>query len=137
MVCDGRLGLLKCPRFCSVWVDGKIWNMPRKFDQEAKDRVVRLVEARILAENISMQKACKIVAPKLGFRGTQRGNGRRPLDVKDALVNGCLREPGGVACGAHDAVFDEVCDVVEELGDGFGGEVRQRDVVDFHAKANG
>ena len=111
--------------------------MPKKFDQEAKDRVVRLVEARILAENISMQKACKIVAPKLGFRGTQRGNGRRPLDVKDELVNGCLREPGGVACGAHDAVFDEVCDVVEELGDGFGGEVRQRDVVDFHAKANG
>ncbi|MFR9837098.1 IS3 family transposase [Corynebacterium striatum] len=40
--------------------------MPRKFDQEAKDRVVRLVEDRILAENISMQAACKIVAPKLG-----------------------------------------------------------------------
>ncbi len=38
--------------------------MPRKFDQEAKDRVVRLVEDRILAENISMQAACKIVAPK-------------------------------------------------------------------------
>ncbi len=29
-------------------------------------RVVRLVEDRILAENISMQAACKIVAPKLG-----------------------------------------------------------------------
>ena len=40
--------------------------MPRKFDQDAKDRVVRLVEDRILAENISMQVACKIVAPKLG-----------------------------------------------------------------------
>ena len=40
--------------------------MPRKFDQEAKGRVVRLVEARILAENISMQAACKFVAPKLG-----------------------------------------------------------------------
>ncbi|HCG2977076.1 TPA: IS3 family transposase [Corynebacterium striatum] len=40
--------------------------MPRKFDQDAKDRVVRLVEDRILAENISMQAACKIVAPKLG-----------------------------------------------------------------------
>ncbi|HAT1153630.1 TPA: transposase, partial [Corynebacterium striatum] len=25
--------------------------MPRKFDQDAKDRVVRLVEDRILAEN--------------------------------------------------------------------------------------
>ena len=29
--------------------------MPRKFDQDAKDRVVRLVEDRILAENMSMQ----------------------------------------------------------------------------------
>ncbi|MFW9097460.1 hypothetical protein ACOJAM_07290 [Corynebacterium striatum] len=36
--------------------------MPKKFDQEAKDRVVRLVEDRILAENISTQEACKIVA---------------------------------------------------------------------------
>lgn len=40
--------------------------MPKKFDQDAKDRVVRLVEDRILAENISMQEACKIVPPKLG-----------------------------------------------------------------------
>ncbi|HAT1171973.1 IS3 family transposase [Corynebacterium striatum] len=40
--------------------------MPKKFDQEAKDRVVRLVEDRILAENTSTQEACKIVAPKLG-----------------------------------------------------------------------
>src|SRR5690625_7255256 len=45
---------------------GKSSNLPKKFDQEAKDRVVRLVEDRILAENISMQAACKIVAPKLG-----------------------------------------------------------------------
>ncbi|AEX82000.1 hypothetical protein ACQXY1_09925 [Corynebacterium diphtheriae] len=37
-----------------------------KFDQEAKDRVIRLVEDRILAENMSMQEAGKIVAPKLG-----------------------------------------------------------------------
>ena len=40
--------------------------MPTKFDQDAKDRVVRLVEDRILAENLSMQQVCKIVAPKLG-----------------------------------------------------------------------
>ena len=40
--------------------------MPRKFDQDAKGRVVRLVEDRIVAENISTQEACKIVAPKLG-----------------------------------------------------------------------
>ena len=35
--------------------------MPKKFDQEAKDRVVRLVEDRILAENLSMQQACQAI----------------------------------------------------------------------------
>ncbi|CAI37430.1 transposase IS3504e [Corynebacterium jeikeium] len=33
--------------------------MPRKFDQDAKDRVVRLVEDRILSENMSMHAACE------------------------------------------------------------------------------
>ena len=32
--------------------------MPKKFDQEAKDRLVHLVEDRILVENISTQEAC-------------------------------------------------------------------------------
>lgn len=32
--------------------------MPKIFDQDAKDRVVRLVEDRVLAENLSLQKAC-------------------------------------------------------------------------------
>ncbi|MGV3153124.1 MULTISPECIES: hypothetical protein [unclassified Corynebacterium] len=41
--------------------------MPKKFDQDAKDRVVRLVEGRILTENISMQAACKNVEPKPGM----------------------------------------------------------------------
>lgn len=41
--------------------------MAKEFDQEAKDRVVRLVEDRILAENLSMQAACQAVAPKLGL----------------------------------------------------------------------
>ncbi len=40
--------------------------MPRKCDQDAKDRVVRLVEDLILAENISIQATCQAVAPKLG-----------------------------------------------------------------------
>ena len=40
--------------------------MPKKFDQEAKDRVVRLIEDRILAEGLSIQEACRVVAPKLG-----------------------------------------------------------------------
>lgn len=39
--------------------------MPKKFDQEAKDRVIRLIEDRILAENMSLQAACRAVAPKL------------------------------------------------------------------------
>ncbi|MEW6860975.1 hypothetical protein QEV12_02255 [Trueperella pyogenes] len=38
-----------------------------KFDQETKDRVVRLVEDRILAEGLSMQAACQVVAQKLGI----------------------------------------------------------------------
>ena len=45
---------------------GQIFEHAQKIDQDAKDRVVRLVEDRILAENMSMQNACKIVAPKLG-----------------------------------------------------------------------
>lgn len=32
--------------------------MPKIFGQDAKDRVVRLVEDRVLAENLSLQKAC-------------------------------------------------------------------------------
>lgn len=32
----------------------RVWVMPKKFGKEAKDRVVRLVEDRILAENLSM-----------------------------------------------------------------------------------
>ena len=40
--------------------------MPKRFDQDAKDRVVRLVEDRGLAEYMSMQQACQAVALKLG-----------------------------------------------------------------------
>lgn len=40
--------------------------MPRKFGQDTQDRVVRPMEDRILAENMSMQEACKIAALKLG-----------------------------------------------------------------------
>lgn len=40
--------------------------MPKKFDQEAKDRVIRLIEDRILAENLTIKSACQAVAPKLG-----------------------------------------------------------------------
>lgn len=36
--------------------------MPKKFDQDAKDRVVRLVQDRILAEGLSTQAACQHTA---------------------------------------------------------------------------
>ena len=68
--------------------------MPRKFDQDAKDRVVRLVEDRIVAENMSMQAACQAVAPKLGVswhtarQWTQqaRRSGTIPEPVPEDLV---------------------------------------------------
>lgn len=40
--------------------------MPKKFDQEARGRVVGLVEDRFLAGGVSISTACQIVAPKLG-----------------------------------------------------------------------
>ena len=64
--------------------------MPKKFDQDAKDRVVRLVEDRILAENLSMYAACQAVAPKLGVSWhTQPGNGHSPLAAKAELLSPC------------------------------------------------
>ena len=64
--CRGVKSSMKCPRFCSVCVGGKIWYMPGKFGQDVKDRVVRLVADRILVEDMSLQVACQAVAPKLG-----------------------------------------------------------------------
>lgn len=75
--------------------------MPRKFDQDAKDRVVRLVEERILSENMSMQAACQAVAPKLGVSwhtarqwvNTSRREGRviEPMPEDLAAENARLR----------------------------------------------
>ena len=75
--------------------------MPRKFDQDAKDRVVRLVEDRILAENMSMQAACQAVAPKLGVswptarqrtqQARRAGNIPEPMRVDLAAENARLR----------------------------------------------
>lgn len=41
--------------------------MPKKFDQDVKSCIVRLVGNRILTEDLSMQSACQAVAPKLGI----------------------------------------------------------------------
>ncbi|MFR9683377.1 IS3 family transposase [Corynebacterium striatum] len=75
--------------------------MPRKFDQDAKDRVVRLVEDRILAENMSMQAACQAVAPKLGVswhtarqwtqQARRAGNIPEPVPEDLAAENARLR----------------------------------------------
>ncbi|WKS60235.1 transposase [Corynebacterium accolens] len=75
--------------------------MPRKFDQDAKDRVVRLVEDRILAENMSMQAACQAVAPKLGVswhtarqwtqQARRSGNIPEPVPEDLAAENARLR----------------------------------------------
>ncbi|MFH0410480.1 IS3 family transposase [Corynebacterium sp. L4756] len=75
--------------------------MPRKFDQDAKDRVVRLVEDRILAENMSMQSACQAVAPKLGVswhtarqwtqQARRAGNIPEPVPEDLAAENARLR----------------------------------------------
>ena len=56
--------------------------MLRKFDQDAKDRVVRIVEDRISGENMSMQAACQAVAPKWGF-----------------MAHGPSVAPAGTSCG--------------------------------------
>ncbi|WP_306496213.1 MULTISPECIES: IS3 family transposase [Corynebacterium] len=75
--------------------------MPRKFDQDTKDRVVRLVEDRILAENMSMQAACQAVAPKLGVswhtarqwtqQARRAGNIPEPVPEDLAAENARLR----------------------------------------------
>lgn len=71
---------------------GKSSNLPKNFDQEAKDRIVRLVEDRILAENISMLAACNIVAPKAGHPvAHSEAMDASPLVGREALLNGCLR----------------------------------------------
>ena len=76
--------------------------MPRKFDQDARDRVVRLVEDRILAENMSMQAACQAVAPKLGVswhtarqwtqQARRAGNTPEPVPEDLAAENHQLRD---------------------------------------------
>ncbi|WP_237233443.1 hypothetical protein [Rothia nasisuis] len=40
--------------------------MPKKFDQEAKNRVVPLIEDRIATEGLSVIAASQVMAPKLG-----------------------------------------------------------------------
>ncbi|MDK4331502.1 hypothetical protein QPX50_11455 [Corynebacterium accolens] len=66
--------------------------MPRKFDQDAKDRVVRLVEDRIVAENMSMHPACQAVAAKLGgFMAHGSSMDLSLLAVQEEPQNLCLK----------------------------------------------
>ncbi|MBK4146464.1 transposase [Corynebacterium macginleyi] len=73
----------------------------KNFDQDAKDRVVCLVEDRILAENMSVQAACQAVAPKLGGswhtarqwtqQARRAGNISKPVSEDLAAENSRLR----------------------------------------------
>ncbi len=53
--------------------------MPKSFDQDAKDRVLRLVEDRIFVEHMSMHPACQAVALKAGGYGARAVNGLKRL----------------------------------------------------------
>ncbi len=80
-------GELKWSRFSSILSRWENLGRQKKFDQEAKDRVVRLVEDRILAEGLSVNVACQAVAPKLGFSGTPRVCGcKKPARVAALCV---------------------------------------------------
>ena len=57
--------------------------MPRKFDQDAKDRVVRLVEDRILAENITARQWTQ--------QARRAGNTPEPVPEDLAAENARLR----------------------------------------------
>lgn len=62
--------------------------MPKSFDQDAKDRVLRLVEDRIFVERMSMHPACQAVALKAGGYGARAVNG-----LKLARRAGNIPEP--------------------------------------------
>ena len=50
-------------------MDWKIGRLPKKFNEDAKDQVVRLVDDRILAEYTSLQEAWMTVAPNSKSHG--------------------------------------------------------------------
>ena len=77
--------------------------MPRKFDQDAKERPVRLVEDRISAENTSMHPACQAAAPKLGFHGIRPVFGLNP-----ARSAGDIPESKPEDLAAENAMLDRV-----------------------------
>lgn len=56
--------------------------MSKMIDQEMKDRVVRLIEDRILAEGVSLREACRVVGSKLGCRFALPGSGCARLGVR-------------------------------------------------------
>lgn len=58
--------------------------MAKIFDQEAKDRAVRLVEDRIRVQECSIVSACEQVAPKLGVSAS--ASGCKSLGARIAIV---------------------------------------------------
>ncbi|WP_216404809.1 hypothetical protein [Arcanobacterium phocae] len=66
--------------------------MPKKFDQDGKELVVCLVEDRIVAENVSLQEACKIMAAILGVSWhTARQWTQVARRGRGAFLNACRR----------------------------------------------
>ena len=66
--------------------------MPKKFDQDAKDRVVRLVEDRILTENLSMHPRVPGSSPKAGsFMAHSSSMDFGRLAVREPSQNLCLK----------------------------------------------
>ncbi|OHR27542.1 transposase [Corynebacterium sp. HMSC072B09] len=68
---------------------GKPGTCQGKFDQDAKDRVVRVVEDLILAENMSMHAAYQAVALKAGSFMAHSPS----MDLKPARRAGNIPEP--------------------------------------------
>ena len=65
--------------------------MPKKFDQDTEDWVVRLVEDHILAENLSMQDGSRSWRQSWESHGIQPGNEPNRCIEKVLLPNTCLR----------------------------------------------
>lgn len=66
----------------------EIRNALKRFDQDAKNRAVQLVEDRILTENLSIQQACKIVSLKLGIFWNTASQWTPEVRCNDRVVEG-------------------------------------------------
>lgn len=66
--------------------------MPKKFDQDAKSCIARLVGNRILTEDLSMQSACQAAVPKLGILWRTARQWTQAAHRERRLLPECLPE---------------------------------------------